>query len=254
MADSMFIGPASFKIYKDPAMKKADAGKPAGFSPGIIEDIPVLFQFRKIKIDNAFVEYKERNINTRQAGKAQFYYINAAISNCTNNKNAIAANNIMTADISSRFSNKVPVITSWRFYLLDPGERFDVKGSMGPMDARALNTITIPLGSARISKGRINGVEFNLRQNGLSMAGSVKVLYKDFRVDLLKKDKNTNKLKSKAFQNIAANMVIKNDNPSKKEGVRVARVQYDHDADFSMFNLCWLTLLKGLKESVGMKN
>jgi hypothetical protein len=160
----------------------------------------------------------------------------------------------MTADISSKFLNKILFITSWRFYLLDPGQRFEVRGSMKQVDATAFNVLTIPMGSARISKGMINGLEFDLMQNKRSMSGYVKVLYENFKIDLLKKDNKTKELKSKKLLNIAANMMIKNNNPSKKEDTRVARVQYDHDADFSMFNISWKTLFKGVRETVGIKN
>jgi hypothetical protein len=137
--------------------------------------------------------------------------------------------------------------------LADPAQRFQLKGSMEPIDAVALNPVTIPMGFVRIKKGKINGLEFDLHQDSLTIDGTVKALYEDLKVDFLKQKSGSTKLKSKKLFNIAANIVIKNANPSKHEDPRMAKVHYEHSHGASIFNIAWNALFKGLRENVGAK-
>ena len=159
----------------------------------------------------------------------------------------------MTAVISSQFLNKTPLRVTWQFYLLDPQGRFDVKGSVGAIDATLLNPLAEPMGPASIKKGRINGTEFNLRGHDYGMDGTVKFLYEDLTVTVLEKDKGVKELDKKSLKTFIANIAIKNSNPKKNQDVRVMQVHFDRDMNRSIFHLAWKTLFKGLRETAGLK-
>jgi hypothetical protein len=253
VADSMLIGAATFKIYRDLIIPRDKKNRVGSYPQQVIQDIPVSFRVGKVILSNGFLEYKERNHITRQSGKVQFYNLYAGISNFTNKKKAIAVNNVMTVDISSGFLNKTPMKVSWRFYLLNPKGRFDVRGSMGAIEASLLNPLTEPMGPARIKKGKINGTEFNLQGHDYGMDGTVKFLYEDLTVTVLEKDKGVMKLDKKTLKSFIANIAIKNSNPKRNEDVRIIQVHLDRDTNRSIYYLVWKTLFKGLKETVGLK-
>jgi hypothetical protein len=253
VADSMLIGAASFKIYRDLMIPRDKKNRVGSYPQQAIQKIPVSFRVGKIILSNGFVEYKERNQITRQSGKVQFYNVYAGISNFTNDENAIAVNNVMTADMSARFLNKTPLKVTWLFYLLNPNGRFDVKGSFGTMDATLLNPLTEPMGPARINKGKINGMEFSLQGQDYGMDGAIKLLYDDLNIAILEKDKDSKKLDKKGLLSFLANIVIKNSNPKKNEDARIVQVHFDRDTNRSIFHLAWKTLFKGIKETVGIK-
>ena len=158
----------------------------------------------------------------------------------------------MTAAVSSRFMNKTSLNVTWQFYLLDPKGRFDVKGSMGAINAILLNPLTEPMGPASIKKGKINGTEFNLQGHDYGMDGSVKMLYEDLTIAVIEKNKGIKEMAKKTLKSFIANIVIKNSNPKKNQDVRVVQVHLDRDMNHSIFYLTWKTILKGLKETVGM--
>lgn len=253
VADSMLIGAADLKIYRDLAIPRDKKNRVGTYPQQVIETIPLPFQVKKLIISNAFLEYKERNHITRKSGKVQFYNVYASISNFTNDKKAIAVNNVMTVDMSSRFLNKTPLKVTWLFYLLHPRGRFDLKGSIGALDATLLNKLTEPMGPASIKKGQINGMEFNLHGHDYGMDGTVKMRYEDLKVIMLEKDKGTSVLDKKFMLSLLANFVIINANPKKNEEVRVVQVHNDRNINYSMYYLSWKTLLKGIKETVGIK-
>jgi hypothetical protein len=85
------------------------------------------------------------------------------------------------------------------------------------------------------------------------MDGTVKMLYEDLKVALLEKDKGATELDKKSLMSFLANFVIKNDNPRGNEDPRIAQVHWERDPNRSLFNLCWKSLFKGIKETVGVK-
>ncbi|MET0465425.1 MAG: hypothetical protein ABW007_19850 [Chitinophagaceae bacterium] len=253
-ADSIGIATASIKIYRDLGYKAGMRGPVKLFPHQTMVKAPLPFQIKKIVLANAFVEYKERAVISRQAGKVQFHHTNATITNLTNRQDAAAENNILAININTRFLNKAPLRVTWKFYLFHPNGRFDIIGNLGKIDATAINAISVPMGPARIEKGTINGLSFNLSGNTNNMSGQVKMLYDDLKVSLLQKDEESKKLEKKKLASFAANIMIKNSNPSKKKDEpRVANVNFTRDKHRSIFHLSWKSLFTGIKESAGVK-
>jgi hypothetical protein len=253
-ADSISIASASLKIYRDLGYKGGIKGPVKLFPHQSMVKSPLPFQIKKIMLNNAFIEYKERAVISRQAGKVQFYNSYAAITNLTNRQDAAAENNILTIDVKTRFLNKAPLRVTWKFYLFHPNGRFDITGNLGKMDATAVNALSVPMGPARIEKGQINSLTFNLSGNTNNMTGQVKMLYDDLKVSLLQKDDESKKLEKKKLASFAANIMIKNSNPSKKKDEpRVSNVNFTRDKHRSIFHLSWKSLFTGIKESAGIK-
>jgi hypothetical protein len=252
IADTVLISAARIKIYCDVAIHNSKKNQVETYPLHVIEVIPFPVRVPKIILSDGFVEYKERSNITRQSGKVQFYSIYASISNVTNDKNEIAINNIMTADVRAMLLNKTPLKVNWHFYLLHPNGRFNVNGSLDAMDATLFNPLTIPLGPTRINKGKLNGLEFNLNGNDQVMDGHVKMLYDDLNIAMLEKDKGANELDRKSLQSLLANFLIINSNPHRNKNVRIVQPHYDRSINQSIFYISWKTLFKGMRETVGI--
>ena len=81
------------------------------------------------------------------------------------------------------------------------------------------------------------------------MGGTVKILYNDLKISVLKKDKETHELKKKKLVSLGANMLVKDDNPTRDKPPRVANIHFERDTTRSMFHMSWKTLMKGIKET-----
>lgn len=253
MADSVIITSASFKVYRDLAIKRDKKNRVGTYPHQAVAKLPIPIEIKKVVLKHAFVEYKERSAKTRQAGKVQFYNSNAVITNLTNKKEKIADDNVMTVDIHASFLNRTPINTTWLFYLNNPNGRFDIKGNLGSLDAKDLNELIIPMGPAKIEEGKINSLYFNLEGNDYSMNGNIRFLYDNLKVTILEKDEDTKKLDEKKLKSLVANLVVKNSNPSgKKDEARTVNVQNERNTNRSIFHLSWKTLFKGVKETVGI--
>ena len=89
IADSVHIKTASLKIYRDVSIPRDKKNRVGLYPHQALEKIPVPIKIKKIVLPNSFVEYKEKNPRTNQAGKVQFYNTHATLTNVTNDKDAI---------------------------------------------------------------------------------------------------------------------------------------------------------------------
>jgi len=250
-AETMTIGSSVFKVYRDLARPRDKKNRVGYYPHQVLDDVPLVFNIKKVKVHNSFIEYKERNHITRQSGQVQFYNVNATMTNFTNDKHA--PNKVMKAFVSSNFLNKTPLRSNWTFYLFNPKGRFDVSGTMGAIDGKDLNALAEPMGPASIKEGRFNGLTFDLHGNDYSMNGTVKLLYDNLKVALLEKDKGATETDKKFLTSLLANFVIKNSNPKGDDDVRVKQVYLARNTNRSLFYLCWKTIFKGIKETAGIK-
>ena len=250
-AETLSIGRSTFKIYRDLARPRDKKNRVGYYPHQVLDDVPLVFNIRKVNVRNSFIEYKERNHITRQSGLVQFYSVNGSITNFTNDRHA--PSKVMRAFINSNFLNKTPMKTNWTFYLFHPKGQFDISGTMGAIDGKDVNLLAEPMGPASIKEGRFNGLTFDLHGNDYSMNGSVKFLYEDLRVALLEKDKGATETDKKFLTSLLANFVIKNSNPKGDDEVRVQQVYLTRNTNRSLFYLTWKTIFKGISETVGIK-
>ena len=250
-ADSMLIRSSSFKVYRDLNIPRDKKNRVGYYPHQAFQKLPVDIDIRKVVVANAFIEYKERNNVTKNAGKVQMYDVYATISNFTNKKESIRKNNVMTLVSNARFLNKTQFNVNWQFLLRDPDGRFSIKGNLGPIDAKDLNPLTEPMGPARIQKGEIKGFSFDFNGSDHSMDGTITLLYDNLKIAALEKDKGAKEWDKKSLTSLFANILIRNSNlPDDDKPARKTTVTYQRDPNRSIFNLGWKTIFKGILETV----
>jgi len=137
--------------------------------------------------------------------------------------------------------------------LHDPKGRFTIKGTIGPIDAPSLNPLTRPMGLAKMEKGQVDRLHFDLKGTDSAAEGSLTMLYQDVRISLLKKDRKEEKLNKKALPTLAANLFMRHSNLEKGGSPRMVEVHFDRILNKSFFNLIWKSIFSGIKQTVGMK-
>ncbi|MHA4809222.1 hypothetical protein ACX0G9_14015 [Flavitalea flava] len=252
-AESLLIQKSSFKIYRDLSYPRDTISKVGKFPQQQLMHLPVPFLIKTVKIENSFIEYKEKNGKSDSAGKMQLFNAHATITNVTNEKEAIARNNKCILFFNASFLNQAPVKAKLTMILKDPRGNFFIEGNIGTIKAPNLNPLTQPMGLARMETGTIRNIAFNFEGTDSSSSGKLTMLYDDLKISLLKKDKEENKYDKKGLASLAANILIKNDNPGKNGKVRIAEVHYNRALNKSFFNMIWKSILTGVKESVGIK-
>jgi hypothetical protein len=249
--ETMRIGSANLKIYRDLNRPRDNKSRIGYYPHQIINKTPFKFTFKRMVLGPSNLQYREKEVSGSITVIA-YNNMHGVFSNFTNNESSVRRNNIMTADLSAGFSGLALMKTHWTFYLMNPEGRFNVSGSLGGFPGTELNRLMGPSSPARIEEGQVNDLQFNLNGNNYNASGTVTMYYSGLKVAILEKDKGKKGMDKKFLTSLFANMMIKNDNPKKNQPVRVAQVNEPRDLNKTMFNLCWKALFKGIKESVGI--
>ena len=125
-------------------------------------------------------------------------------------------------------------------------------GNIGAFDMKVLNPISKSLGLVSIEQGKVQKASFNINANLRSSNGQVVFYYSDLKINLLKEDEDGQKKKKGFLSFLANNVLIKNDNPSKGEALRIANITYERVPQASFFNLMWKSVFVGIREAVGI--
>ncbi len=222
-ADSLVVGHSSFKIFRDLSYPPDTVSKVGKYPQELLMRLDVPIRIGKMVFTNSFIEYKEKNGKSDSAGKVQFYDVRATISNVTNMPEYISRDNACVVNFKAKFLDRAPVAARLVMLLKDPKGRFTIDGNMGAIDAMALNPLTQPMGLARLEKGRIDSLHFNLSATDSSSEGKVLIRYKDIKVTLLKKNNEDNKYEKKGLASLAAGIFLKKSNPDGGGAPRVER-------------------------------
>ena len=212
----------------------------------------------EVKVDTIHIKkydiaYSEFNKKSSQTGTITFNNTTGSILNITNNKEALAKNNISTVYLKSYFMNRGLLNVVFNFNLTDKDVAFSYKGNLGPMGLGALNPATMPLAMVKISSGTVKDLSFDVKGSSKISRGHLQLLYNDLKVKLLKPD-STYGLKSKIIETFYANLfILKHDNPDKPGGVpRSFNLTFVRPADYPFFKTIWQTLFSGIKPSAGL--
>jgi hypothetical protein len=253
IADTLLIKQSNFKIYRDLSYPRDTKSRVGTYPQQLLMELPVDLSIRSVILRNAFIEYKEKNPKSDYSGKVQFDHAGATIANVTNLASEIKSDHNCILDFNASFLDMAQVRAKITMFLNDPRGRFSVTGSLDAFDAPKLNVLLEPMALARIDRGRVNKLDFNLACHDYGSDGKLLMLYDDLKISLLRKDSVANTLEKKGLASFVANVVIKNANPLRKQDIRRVDVHYKRDTNRSFFNLIWKSIFTGAKESVGMK-
>jgi hypothetical protein len=251
LADSMTVNQSSFMIYRDMTMPRDKLSKVGQYPHQVIMKIPFPLNIDRGMFLNSFIEYKEKNEKTKKSGRVQFNRVSAFMQNITNQEQAIKKNNLLNIHFNAWFLNVAKADVDMSLRLGDKQGRFAVKGKLGGFDAVHLNKLIEPMGSARIERGKVKEINFDMTGDNYAAAGDLTILYDNLKISSLKLEEDTREFKRKGMESFLANMIVRNKNPSGGT-TRKGSMKNERNTNRSFFNLLWKSIFAGVKESAGM--
>lgn len=249
-AGKLVINSGNLDIYHNRNLPPSPGNKLGGFPNQLLLKVGVPIYIDTIIGKKTDILYTEINPKSQEAGKLSFKNVHGIFRNVTNIDTVIAKKPLLTIDLDAVLMNSGKMKAHFGFSLKNKSGGFAVSGQIKDMDGKELNPVLRPLGMVEVKSCRIEDLSFSMSGNEKEARGEVKFLYKDLKVNILKKEDGSNKFKKKGLISFIANlMVIKDENPMKGE-VRVAHPHFTRDPNKSFFNLVWKTLFTGIKESV----
>jgi hypothetical protein len=253
-AETFIISNAKVAVYNNNAYAKHLKDKTGKFPHQQFLKVALDMNIAKVKLSNVDISYSEYDATSKQTGKITFNNTRGTIYNVTNTKEDLAKNSVMVAKLKTNILNLAPLDLTFKFFMNSKIGAFSYNGVLGAFDGKIANQIVRPLGMAEIKSAKIEKLAFQVQANQNIARGKMQFIYKNLKVNVLKRDEN-GKLKKQGFISKLANLFIINDaNPDKRGKFIEGVINYERPKTVSFFSFLWKSLFTGIKQSVGVSS
>ena len=253
-ASTLALNNGTLEIFSNPNHSPQQTDKINSFPNVGLFKINSDMKIDTIQVNNMNVVYREYNEKSNKAGFITFNNTTGRILNVTTNPLALQKNNISTVNLSTYFMNRGKLSFEFNFNLTDKENSFSYKGSLGPMELKQVNAAAMPLAMVKITSGSLKEFSFDINANRNTARGTVKILYNNLKVNVLKADTNYDILKKQTFASFYANLfILKHDNPEVEGGIaRSVNVNLHRADETPFFKFVWQSILTGIKPAIGL--
>ncbi|WP_207428706.1 hypothetical protein [Pedobacter sp. SYSU D00535] len=206
--------------------------------------------FKRISILNSNIYYRILADKSDKVSTLSFIDTRTEIANLTNNEAQKKRKPQVEVFSRSRVMNAGLLKTWYTFNLLDKAGSYTVYSALGPMDARAFNPVSKPLGLIEVKEGRLNKMEAHLKMNEYRGTGNVNMYYSGMKIAFLERDKDTDTLDRKGFLSFVSNMVTPNDNPRKNGEFKKGPVNVEREPWQSFFKFLFDASVDGMSSAM----
>lgn len=251
-AKRVAIGESKVAVFLNRELPPPNLDKKINYPHNALKRLPIATLIDTISINKVDVAYTEFNNKTNERGTLKLQNLRGRILNVTNDSLRLLKQNHAYADLTTNIMGTGKLNVKIDFNLTDRNASFNYVGHVSPFNMLVLNPLAKPLGLIAIKSGEVSQVDFNMHANENRSAGTVTFLYQNLKVNLLEENEEGKKEKKGLLSFLANTILIKNDNPSKGQEVRVARVNHERVPQASFFNLMWKSVFVGIREAVGL--
>ncbi|MES2651586.1 MAG: hypothetical protein V4663_07595 [Bacteroidota bacterium] len=251
-AKHLKIGPAKVAVFLNRELPPPNFDKGRNYPHNALKRLPIETVVERLSLSKVDVAYTEYNPKTKERGTLKLDNLGGDIQNLTNDSVRLAKNNHATADLTTFIFGTGKLNVKIDFNLTNVAASFSYIGRVSQFNMRVLNPLSKSLGEIEIQSGNVKQVDFTINANERGSAGTVRFSYTNLKVNLLKEDENGKAEKKGLLSFLANTILIKNDNPSKDEPLRIANIKWDRVPQASFFNLMWKSVFVGIREIVGI--
>jgi len=207
-----------------------------------------------VQLHHMDVFYTEFNQKSNRTGTISFNNTGGTFLNITTRPAPLQKNNLCRVNLNSMFMNQAHLKVGFVFNLTDEARSYSFKGSLGPMNLRAINPATMPLTLLKIQSGTLKEMDFDFTADRKSAKGKLVMLYNDVKVAVLRRDSMFNSLQAIPVPTLYINnFILKHSNPTEPgQTPRVAFVTENRATETPFFKYTWQTMLEGIKPSIGL--
>lgn len=244
--DTLTVKDAEIASYKNRRIVRKEQFKPMLHE--LIQGVPFGLEIGTTEIVNAHAVYEELSASGDKPGRITFDGLNGVFRGITNRPDS--SDFFYTLTASGKVMDAALLRAIFRFPAHPSNDRFEVEGTLGPVNLKVFNRMLEPLAEADIRSGHLDGLSFTIVGNHKEAEVTMKMRYNDLSVGLLKEGAGGRKKERKLISGLVNFMLIKSANPDRK-GLRTVQGEAVRDTTRSQFNYLWKTLVAGVKGSVG---
>ncbi len=250
-AEKLYIDAGLMDIDKDKRYPP-DPNKKTYFYPHqLLLKSKLKVGFETVYLKSTRVLYGELNPKTERRGTLFFDGTHGTITNLTNDSASIRKNPSCRVNVRTRFMGSGKLNAYFIFNLASQGGDFACGGTMSNFDMTQVNDITKALAKASVRSGTVSKLKFEINANNVRSSIVMQMQYDNLKVDVLKVEDDTGKLKRRSFlSQVVNNIVMNENNPRKNRPARIGIATVERASDESFFNLIWHTMFVSIKRIV----
>lgn len=246
------LGPAKVAVFMNRELPPPNFDKGRNYPHVALKRLPIQTLVDTLRVNKVDVAYTEFNPQTSERGTVRLENLTGNILNVTNDSTRLLQHGHALADLTTYVMGKGKMNVKIDFNLNASDAAFAYTGTVGPFSLQVLNPPSKSLGLIEIESGNVQKVDFAVNANVRRSSGSMHFYYTDLKVNLLKKGDDGQKKERGLLSFLANTILIKNDNPSKGEAVRTAKIAFERVPQASFFNLMWKSIFTGMRETAGI--
>ncbi len=247
-AQRISVDSAHLAIFKDKRLLQNRAVKP--LLQTMLQSVPLAFQVDTIIVQASQIEYEERNGLSNRSGRISFDRLYASLYGATN---IFSSQNTFEANIRAAFMNAGIFDLSLRVPLNSEQGYHQIRGELSQMHLDKLNPFLEPVAFASVKSGMLNKLTFEINADERISTGKAYFIYDDLKISLVNQEHPKNPAIREMLGTWVANwFVVKTDNPTRNQPLRVGQIYYERDPGRSVFSYWCYSLLSGLKASIGL--
>ncbi|WP_026897124.1 hypothetical protein [Daejeonella oryzae] len=252
-ASKLSISNSMMSVFVNTEIKESGTKSIKKLPQKALQDFDLTTWLDTVALNNIQINYSEYNAESQRRGTVHFNEIEGNLYNISNDSAALKINHFCKASITCLLMARGRLDLNVNFDLSDKNSAFTYRGKLGLMKPQVLNKAIKPLALVEIRSGLIKDMIFDGSGDIYKNKGKVALRYNGLKVKLLQKKEGDSRLKTMNIATMAANiLILKSDNPSYSEKLRVASYQYMRPPDASFFNMLWKGLFMGIQETVGL--
>ena len=250
-AKNLYIDAGLIDVDKDQRYPPNPGRKNLDYPHQILLKAKTKVGFETVYLKSTRVRYGELDPKTARRGAIYFDGTHGTITNLTNDSAWIKKNPRCRVNVKTRFMGTGNLDAYFVFNLASRAGDFSCGGTMSSFDMTKVSGVTEALARASVESGNLSKLDFNIDANAVQATIKMQLEYDDLRVNVLKVDNETGKLKKRGFLSRVVNNVVHNENiPQPAQPARSGEGLVVRAEDESFFNLIWHTIFVAIKDVV----
>lgn len=249
VSENLNLEAMSLDIFSDKHMEEYKRYRQ--MIPEMFQSIPLPFRIDTLRVTGGKLTYVERPEGAEETGGVSFTNMYATIYNTTNMIEE-GKNNVMVADVQTKFMDEAQFDVNFRFPLDREDLSHTIKGTLAAMPLKTLNKILEPAVNATVKSGYLDKLDFTMELDRQKATGMMHFAYGDLKIELLGNDNDDPKLKEKIGSFLANLLIIKTENPDNNKELRDGPIEFERMPEKPIFGYWVRALLTGVKASVGL--
>lgn len=209
-----------------------------------------------LKINNSVIGIELLGKNSKETGYFDITHLNGLVTDITNDKQLIDKGTVMKINANARIMDEGLLRASFRFPLNSKFGEYYYGGSLDSMPIASFNPLLENLYFVSITSGRIDSMDFTINANDDYAEGEMAFGYHDLTFEIRNQKKTDSLITAKrGLVSMAANSIVKNNNPRRKRGyLKPGRIYSERDVYHPIFYYWTLSVLSGVKSTMGFKS